>query len=77
VPQVRPRMGAPASTPTGLLSEEEAAKYLGLSQACLRKRRRLGKTPAYIRIGRRILYQLQDLDALIASGRVDPEGGRR
>lgn len=58
---------------SGALPEIDAAGYLGMSQAWLRKQRRLGKAPAYIRLGRRIVYQREDLDALFAAGRVDPE----
>ncbi|MDA1307323.1 MAG: helix-turn-helix domain-containing protein [Acidobacteria bacterium] len=56
-----------------LLPESDAARYLSLSKAWLRKRRLIGRGPAYVRLGRRIAYRRDDLDALIASGRVDPE----
>jgi hypothetical protein len=60
-----------------VLNEPTAAQYLGLSPAFLRKRRRLGLAPAYSRLGRRVVYQQRDLDALIAAGRIDPARPRR
>jgi hypothetical protein len=65
------------SAPPTVLSEPLAAAYLGLSRAFLRKRRRLGLVPAYCKIGKRILYQRTDLDALIAATRIDPGRPRR
>lgn len=59
--------------PHEVLTERETASYIRLSPAWLRKRRRLGLDPAYIRLGRRIVYKRADLDALIQRGRIDPE----
>lgn len=58
-----------------LLSERDAADYLGISQPWLRKQRRTSARPAYVRMGRRVFYRLADLDDLIHLRRVDPEGG--
>lgn len=66
----------PQSQPTPVLAEREAAGYLGMSPAFLRKRRREGKAPAYVRLGRRILYPQADLDALIVSARIEPSRSR-
>jgi len=58
--------------PREMLDEREAARYLTLSPAFLRKRRRLGRPPAYAKLGRRIVYDRSDLDTLITAGRVSP-----
>jgi len=54
-------------------TENAAAQYAGLSVSTLRKRRRLGLPPVYIRVGRRIVYAREDLDAFLRAGRVDRE----
>lgn len=57
-----------------LLSASEAALLLGVSEALLRKWRARHQGPRYRKMGRRVLYQLRDLDAYIASL---PAGGTR
>lgn len=57
------------------LSERDAARYSGCSVPWLRALRRSGSTarvkaPAYIRIGRKILYRKADLDEWLANYRV-------
>lgn len=54
-------------------TEEAAARYAALSVSTLRKRRRLGLPPVYIKVGRRIVYAKQDVDAFLLAGRVDRE----
>ena len=44
---------------------KNAAQYVGSSQAWLRKQRRLGMGPAYIRIGGMIIYRKADLDLFL------------
>lgn len=44
------------------LSTPEAAAYLGLSRGTLEVWRSLGKGPRYRKFGRRVLYELKDLD---------------
>lgn len=53
-------------------AEKAAADYLGVSVATLRKRRRFGLPPAFIRVGRRIVYARADLDSFLAAQRVTP-----
>lgn len=49
-----------------LLSERDAAQFLGVSAVFLRKRRRDGGGPAFVRIGsRNIRYRVGDLQAWI------------
>ncbi|QRG09281.1 hypothetical protein EZH22_14085 [Xanthobacter dioxanivorans] len=40
-----------------------AAQYTGLAESTLNKRRVFGGGPRYIQIGRRVLYDIADLDA--------------
>ncbi|NDV23844.1 AlpA family transcriptional regulator [Desulfovibrio sp. JC022] len=56
----------------GLLSTKEAAEKLGLSPGTLEVWRCLGKGPRYIKIGRRVGYDLKDLDAYVESCKVLP-----
>ena len=55
-----------------LLDERESANRLGLSLATLRRRRARGLPPAWVCLGKRILYRAQDLDDLIEASLVRP-----
>ena len=44
----------------------EAAAYLGLSASTLNKTRLTGTGPRYLKLGRRVLYDLRDLEAWVA-----------
>ncbi len=50
-----------------LLDEREAARRLGLSVATMRRRRLLRLRPVWVKLGGRVLYRPQDLDAYIDS----------
>jgi hypothetical protein len=50
---------------------DKAADYIGSARQTLAKWRCLKIGPAYYRIGGRILYLREDLDAFIAGSRVD------
>lgn len=73
------------STPpsTVVLAEADAATYIGMSAAFLRRARMVGRTksgstgPAFVRIpgGRGIRYRLADLDAWLANN-VHGEGAK-
>jgi hypothetical protein len=52
------------------LREPDAAIYVGCSQAYLRKCRTAGTGPAFVRIGRMILYKIVDLDDYLERHRV-------
>ncbi|WP_181273526.1 helix-turn-helix transcriptional regulator [Brevibacterium oceani] len=54
-----------AALPTG-----DAAHYTGLSSATLKKWRVTGDGPAYVRIGSRIVYLVEDLDEWLFAHRV-------
>jgi len=53
-----------------LLNTEEAANYLHLAQQTLHNYRFNRKPPNYVKIGRRVLYELSELDKFIDSNRV-------
>ena len=54
-----------------LISEKDAAEYVGRKVDTLRLDRRKGVGPAYYRVGRRILYRVGDLEAFLSSRRVE------
>ena len=58
--------------PGRCLSVEDAAKYLDLSRQTLDNWRPAGKGPPYVRLGARVAYRLQDLDAWLEALRVTP-----
>lgn len=49
-----------------MVGDREVARLLGVSLGLVRKWRRDQTGPRYRKIGRRILYQLRDIDAYIA-----------
>ena len=51
-----------------LLREREVSEMLGVAIATLHAWRRLGKPPAFIRLGRAVRYRLSDLHELIRHG---------
>ena len=55
--------------PNRLLSVKEAARFLGLSVSTLNKMRLNGNGPPYLKLGRRVLYDVHDLQAWAASRR--------
>ena len=54
--------------PTVLLASD-AARVLSLSQSTLAKLRLTGKGPAYCKLGRRVVYRLEDLTAWLEKNR--------
>jgi excisionase family DNA binding protein len=56
-----------------ILTEKQAAKYLGLSPRTLQERRRQGMKPPYFKIGRSVRYKLKDLKDFLAQHRVNNE----
>jgi predicted DNA-binding transcriptional regulator AlpA len=72
-----------SATPTGksatvtprMLDEEAAAVYCGCSRSWLRQLRQRGSSgrtpaPAYVKLGRRVLYDRADLDRWLDAHRV-------
>lgn len=52
-----------------VLDARATAKRLGLSTSTLAKMRLSGDGPAYVKLGRRVVYRPEDLDAWIAANR--------
>ena len=53
---------------TRYLRTKEAAHYVGLSARTLEKHRTYGTGPRYAKLGGRVVYQLDDLQAWVARG---------
>ena len=47
------------------LSTQEAAQYVGLSRSYLEKKRLTGGGPRYAKLGTRVVYDVNDLDAWV------------
>ena len=62
------------------LTNEEAAEFLRLSPRTLEKRRMLGDGPRFRKVGRRVIYALDDLicwaDARSFEATFDPDYGK-
>jgi predicted DNA-binding transcriptional regulator AlpA len=52
------------------LSVAEAAAFLGVSKSWLDKKRLEGGGPAYLKLGRRVVYDLNDLEDFAVSKRL-------
>ena len=60
-----------------LMSIEELAEYLGESKRSIYRYIKSGDCPRYIRLNaRNIKFDKRDVDAWLASKKVDPKGGR-
>ena len=53
--------------PPELLRTAEAAEHCGISESTFEKLRCYGGGPTYIKIGRRVVYELRELDRWIDS----------
>lgn len=53
-----------------LINTKEAAKYLNLAEQTLHNYRFNLKPPSYVKIGRRVLYEISELDKFIEINRV-------
>lgn len=60
-------------TPKNLLTEAEARELLRLSKHTLRRLRRLGRGPRWARLGNRILYRSEDLEAWVQASSTTPD----
>ena len=58
-----------------LLSDIEAAPVIGLKTATLRNRRLQGKPPKYLKVGRKCLYRLRDLQEYLRECERHPREG--
>ncbi|MCF3947363.1 helix-turn-helix transcriptional regulator [Acidiphilium iwatense] len=68
----------PVVLPPRFLRTKEAAEFLSLSSRTLEKHRTYGTGPAYRKLGGRVVYAIDDLEAWAARGVVtstsDPRG---
>ncbi len=68
----------PAGLPPRFLRTPEAARFLSLSARTLEKHRTYGTGPAYRKLGGRVVYSIDDLQAWADRGAVtstsDPRG---
>ena len=55
--------------PTRYLRTPEAARFLGVSPRTLEKHRCYGTGPEFLKLGGRVVYQIDDLTAWAARGR--------
>lgn len=53
------------------MNAAEAAKLLGISISTLAKMRLYGTGPGYSKLGRRVVYRLEELEAWIAANRYE------
>jgi predicted DNA-binding transcriptional regulator AlpA len=58
-----------AAAATRKLTVKETAAYLSVSKSWLDKRRLDGNGPAYLKFGRRVVYDMADLDAWATSNK--------
>ncbi len=56
-------------SPRRLLTESEAAAYLRVSRSFLAKKRCSGGGPRFLKFGRRVLYDVVDLDEFAAQAK--------
>ena len=57
------------TTATSRFNVDEAATYIGLSASTLNKLRVFGGGPVFLKLGRRVAYDLADLDRWLDSKR--------
>ena len=57
------------NAPRRFLNVKQAADYLGISESTLNKQRCFGGGPVYLKLGARVQYDVEDLDAYAASSR--------
>ena len=58
----------PAALPTRYLRTPEVARFVGLSIRTLEKHRTYGTGPRYSKLGGRVVYRLEDLQAWVELG---------
>lgn len=61
-------MSTQPNLPPRYLRTPEAARFLGLSGRTLEKHRTYGTGPKYSKIGGRVVYRLEDLQAWVSRG---------
>jgi hypothetical protein len=69
IPTSEARMNIAGLSSNRLLIESEAAAHLRVSRSFLAKKRCAGGGPAFVKIGRRVLYRLSDLEEFTERGK--------
>ncbi|MBR7618122.1 DNA-binding protein [Phenylobacterium sp. 20VBR1] len=59
----------PMNAPSNLVPVGAASQHVGLSVSTLNKLRVFGGGPVFLKLGRRVVYDLADLDAWLATKR--------
>lgn len=62
---------------TEILTEKQAAKRAFMVPDTLRKWRTRGRGPAFLKLGGKVRYRAEDVDAWILACRVEPGAKRR
>lgn len=69
------KIGAMSQPTANLMTQQQAAAYLGVSHKTLEFWRRGNEGPTYVRIGQRVRYRPADLDQYIESRKTVPGEG--
>ncbi|QNE18080.1 helix-turn-helix domain-containing protein [Kribbella qitaiheensis] len=67
----------PAMRRRGALSSKNAAAYIDTTEGTLAQWRHRGEGPPFGRIGRKVFYRVEALDAYLRDHEVDQSGGDR
>ncbi|ROU09430.1 helix-turn-helix transcriptional regulator [Lysobacter enzymogenes] len=70
------KIGGIAAAHSVRLKGPAAADYLGFSLSTLNKMRHEGRGPRYVKLGGRVFYRPEDLDAYITASVVETEDSR-
>lgn len=57
-----------------MMNQKQAAGYIGMSTGYLKKKRSDGEGPIYSRVGKRVIYRKEDLDAFLNEHQVTTTG---
>ncbi len=63
----------PVKPPRNFITEREVASMLGISTKTLQKHRHEHRGLPYLKFGRAVRYDLQDVEDWIAGKRIDPK----
>ena len=56
-----------------IVGEKKAAVIMGLAVQTLRNWRHYGQGPAYLKLGKSVRYDLQDIEVYLQKRKIDPE----
>ena len=70
-------MAESRSSRRSLASIEETAEYLGITRGALAQMRYMGTGPAFHKIGRKVVYDLAEVNAWLDSNRHEKTGETR